>query len=188
VQTTLPTHDAVIALTFDACGGPRGSGYNRQLIELLRRHSVSATLFINTRWVEANRPVFYDLAEDPLFEIANHGTRHIPLSVTGRHAYNIAGTRDAGEVIDEVAGSQSRLTRLLGHPPKFFRPGTAYYCGRPGYRNSSASVPRLQIREAVCIPADDAAALRRTGYWTAWHTPTWLISSATSNVLGSWCV
>jgi len=127
VQTLLPTHDAVIALTFDACGGPRGSGYNRHLIELLRRHSVPATLFINTRWVEVNRRAFDELAQDPLFEIGNHGTRHIPLSVTGRSAYNIAGTRDAGEVIDEVAGSQSRLTRLLGHPPRFFRPGTAYY-------------------------------------------------------------
>ena len=52
VQTTLPTHDSVVALTFDACGGPRGSGYNRELIELLRRHSVSATLFMTATKLE----------------------------------------------------------------------------------------------------------------------------------------
>ncbi len=58
--------------------------------------------------------------------IANHGTRHRPLSVTGRSAYGIAGTRSAGEVYDEVAGNQAKLTRLLGVPPRFFRSGTAY--------------------------------------------------------------
>jgi peptidoglycan/xylan/chitin deacetylase (PgdA/CDA1 family) len=127
VRTTLPTHDRVIALTFDACGGRGGSGFDERLIELLSRHSIAATLFINTRWVEANRSAFDRLAQDALFEIANHGIRHIPLSVTGRSAYGIAGTRSAGEVIDEVGGSQSRLTALLGHAPRFFRPGTAHY-------------------------------------------------------------
>lgn len=66
------------------------------------------------------------LAAEPLFEIANHGTRHRPLSVSGRSAYGIAGTRDAGEVYDEVAGNHVKLTRLLGAPPRFFRSGTAY--------------------------------------------------------------
>src|SRR5262249_49057051 len=59
-------------------------------------------------------------------EIANHGTRHRPLSVTGRSAYGIPGTRSAGEVYDEVAGNRAKLTRLLGSPPRFFRSGTAY--------------------------------------------------------------
>jgi peptidoglycan/xylan/chitin deacetylase (PgdA/CDA1 family) len=48
------------------------------------------------------------------------------LSVTGRSAYGIPGTRNAGEVYDEIAGNQAKLTRLLGVPPRFFRSGTAY--------------------------------------------------------------
>ncbi len=122
----LHTSRRVIALTFDACGGPGGSGYDQALIGFLRRREVPATLFLNSRWIDANPAVFRQLAGEPLFEIANHGTRHLPLSVTGRSAYGIPGTRNAGEVYDEVAGNQARLTRLLGVPPRLFRAGTAY--------------------------------------------------------------
>jgi peptidoglycan/xylan/chitin deacetylase (PgdA/CDA1 family) len=126
VVHTLPTTRRVIALTFDACGGPGGGGYDRSLIDFLRQREVPATLFLNSRWIDANPAAFRRLAGEPLFEIANHGTRHLPLSVTGRSAYGIAGTRSAGEVYDEVAGNQTKLTRLLGVPPRFFRSGTAY--------------------------------------------------------------
>ena len=126
VVRDLPTSRRVIALTFDACGGPGGSGYNEALISFLRRREVPATLFLNSRWIDANPTAFRQLAAEPLFEIANHGTRHLPLSVTGRSAYGIGGTRDAGEVYDEVATNQVKLTRLLGAPPRYFRAGTAY--------------------------------------------------------------
>jgi peptidoglycan/xylan/chitin deacetylase (PgdA/CDA1 family) len=122
----LRTSRRVIALTFDACGGPGGSGYDQALLDFLRRRDVPATLFLNSRWIDANPAAFRQLAREPLFEIANHGTRHLPLSVTGRSAYDIGGTRNAGQVYDEVAGNQARLTRLLGVPPRFFRAGTAY--------------------------------------------------------------
>jgi len=126
VLRVLPAAGRVIALTFDACGGRRGSGYDQDLIEFLRRHEIPATLFLNARWIDANPAAFRLLAAEPLFEIANHGTRHLPLSVTGRSAYGIPGTRSAGEVYDEVARNQAKLTRLLGKPPRFFRSGTAY--------------------------------------------------------------
>jgi peptidoglycan/xylan/chitin deacetylase (PgdA/CDA1 family) len=122
----LPTSRRVIALTFDACGGPGGSGYDQALIGFLRRRDVPATLFLNSRWIDANPGAFRRLAGEPLFEIANHGTRHLPLSVTGRSAYGIGGTRNAGQVYDEIAGNQAKLTRLLGVAPRFFRAGTAY--------------------------------------------------------------
>ncbi|MBO4259116.1 polysaccharide deacetylase family protein [Streptomyces griseorubiginosus] len=106
--------------------GRGGSGYDRALIDFLRRREIPATLFLNSRWTDANPAVFRRLAAEPLFEIANHGTRHLPLSVTGRSAYGIPGTRSAAEVYDEVAGNRAKLTRLLGSPPRFFRSGTAY--------------------------------------------------------------
>jgi peptidoglycan/xylan/chitin deacetylase (PgdA/CDA1 family) len=124
--TALSTTRRVIALTFDACGGRGGSGYDQSLIDFLRQREVPATLFLNSRWIDANQAAFRRLAAEPLFEIANHGTRHLPLSVTGRSAYGIPGTRTAGEVYDEVAGNEAKLTRLLGVPPRFFRSGTAY--------------------------------------------------------------
>ncbi|MDF9816768.1 peptidoglycan/xylan/chitin deacetylase (PgdA/CDA1 family) [Streptomyces sp. SPB162] len=126
VVTSLPASQRAIALTFDACGGRGGSGYDRDLIDFLRSRRVPATLFLNSRWIDANPVAFRQLAGEPLFEIANHGTRHPPLSVSGRSAYGIPGTRNAGEVYDEVAGNHAKLTRLLGRAPRFFRPGTAY--------------------------------------------------------------
>ncbi|MFD9789909.1 polysaccharide deacetylase family protein [Streptomyces sp. NPDC059070] len=122
----LPVTGKVAALTFDACGGKGGSGYDKALVDFLRRRSVPATLFLNSRWIDENPSLFKELAADPLFEVANHGTRHLPLSVSGRSAYRIPGTRDVGEVYDEVAGNRAELTGLLGHPPRFFRSGTAY--------------------------------------------------------------
>ncbi|MGW2741773.1 polysaccharide deacetylase family protein [Streptomyces sp. NPDC001450] len=126
VTHALPTTKRAVALTFDACGGPGGSGYDRALIDFLRGREIPATLFINSRWIDANPAAFRRLAAEPLFEIANHGTRHRPLSVTGRSAYGIPGTRGAGEVYDEIAGNRAKLTHLLGTPPRFFRSGTAY--------------------------------------------------------------
>ncbi|MET8540466.1 polysaccharide deacetylase family protein [Kitasatospora sp. NPDC004799] len=127
VITALPEGESATALTFDACGGPGGNGYDADLIDFLRAHEVPATLFLNARWIDANPDEFERLAADPLFEIGNHGTAHRPLSVTGRSAYGIAGTRDVGEVYDEVAGNAEKLAGLLGHPPRFFRSGTAHY-------------------------------------------------------------
>jgi peptidoglycan/xylan/chitin deacetylase (PgdA/CDA1 family) len=127
VVVRLPTTDRVIALTLDACGGRTGSGYDAELIETLRRGRVPATLFVNARWIEANPRKFRQLAADPLFEIANHGTEHRPLSVTGRSAYGIAGTSSVAQVVDEVAVNQRLISQLTGAAPTFFRSGTAFY-------------------------------------------------------------
>jgi peptidoglycan/xylan/chitin deacetylase (PgdA/CDA1 family) len=127
VISRLPTTDRVVALTLDACGGRAGSGYDAELIETLRRERVPATLFLNARWIDANRRELEQLAADPLFEIANHGTKHRPLSVTGRSAYGIPGTRGVAQMIDEVSVNQRLITRLTDSAPAFFRSGTAYY-------------------------------------------------------------
>ncbi|QGF22681.1 polysaccharide deacetylase family protein [Raineyella fluvialis] len=116
-----------VALTFDACGGPGGAGVDTDLIALLHSQRIPATLFLNSRWIEANRALAEQLAADDLFEIGNHGTRHLPLSVSGRSAYGIKGTTSVQEVVDEVAGNHDVLARLTGKEPRYFRPGTAYY-------------------------------------------------------------
>jgi peptidoglycan/xylan/chitin deacetylase (PgdA/CDA1 family) len=116
-----------VALTFDACGGSQGNGYDDRLVTLLRRHQVPATLFLNARWIRANPGIAAELASDRLFEIANHGVRHVPLSVTGRSAYGIRGTADVGQVWDELVGGVEAIQELTGRVPQWFRTGTAYY-------------------------------------------------------------
>jgi len=121
------TPGPAVALTLDACGGPSGSGVDTALIDFLIAERFPATLFVNRRWIEANRATFDTLAADDLFTLGNHGTAHRPLSVTGRSAYGVPGTAGVGEVYDEVAGNHVLLTELLGRPPRFFRAGTAWY-------------------------------------------------------------
>lgn len=121
------TSEKIVALTFDACGGKEGSGYDKKLIDYLIQQRIPATLFINSRWIDANPELFQSLAHNPLFEIENHGFLHKPLSVDGRSAYGIAGTQDVGQVVDEVMINERKIERLTGRKPMFFRPGTAYF-------------------------------------------------------------
>jgi len=122
------TNKKVVALTFDACGGSvKSSGYDKKLIDFLIEHKIQATLFINSRWIDTNPELFKALASNPLFEIENHGTKHKPLSLAGAKAYNIEGTKNAGEVKEEILGNDQKILALTGRKMRFFRSGTAYY-------------------------------------------------------------
>lgn len=127
VFTRMATNDKVIALTFDACGGSGGSGYDRELIDYLIKENVPATLFINARWIDANPDTFMSLARNHLFEIENHGYLHRPLSVNGKAAWGISGTKNVGEVVDEVLINAVKIQKLTGRRPIYFRSGTAFY-------------------------------------------------------------
>ncbi|BBH23635.1 polysaccharide deacetylase [Paenibacillus baekrokdamisoli] len=125
--THLNKKDKVIALTFDACGGSKGSGYDKKLIDYLIHEQIPATLFVNARWIDANPAIFLELAKNPLFEIENHGYEHRPLSVTGKAAYGIRGTKNVAAVVDEVSKNEEKIAKLTGRRPLYFRSGTAYY-------------------------------------------------------------
>ena len=128
VTTTFQSDKKEIALTFDACGGSfRSSQYDEQLIAYLTENRIPATLFINARWIKSNPEIFAALASNPLFEIANHGTAHRPLSVNGKSIYNIAGTSSPEEVEREINGNGDLIEKLTAKRPRFFRSGTAYY-------------------------------------------------------------
>lgn len=114
------------ALTFDACGGTKGAHYDVKLVATLRRHDVPATVFLNARWIEAFPTVAAELAADPLFELANHGQQHCPLSVRGQSAYGIPGTTSVGAAYDEILRGMDAVAGLTGERPRLFRPGTAW--------------------------------------------------------------
>jgi peptidoglycan/xylan/chitin deacetylase (PgdA/CDA1 family) len=127
VKTGLATKDKVIALTFDACGSPKGMGLDSRLMAFLEKEKIPATLFINARWIEPNRAAFDRLAANPLFEIGNHGYRHKPASVNGKSVYGINGTKSAEELVDEIERNARLIADLTGRKPRFYRSGTAYY-------------------------------------------------------------
>jgi len=126
VRTRLNTDQRVIALTFDACGGPRGNGYDAKLIEYLKREKIPATLFISGKWIDANSEIFRKLAKEPFFEIENHGLNHKTCSVNGRSAYGITGTNGVDEIFDEIEQNATKIEILTGRKPKYYRPGIAH--------------------------------------------------------------
>lgn len=115
-----------ISLTLDFCGGARGSGTDHAALTMLEKLELPATLFLNSRWIRSNPELTRELAAVPFFELANHGTGHLPLSVNGKSAYGIQGTRGSAEVYEEIMANDGLLAEITGRRPRFFRPGTAY--------------------------------------------------------------
>jgi len=164
VKTRLATDDRVIALTLDACGSANGKGFDAALINYLEREKIPATLFINARWIDANRELFLRLAANPLFEIGNHGLLHKPASVNGRSVYGIDGTKDVAELVDEIELNTVKIRELTGKTPRWYRCGTAFYddvavavIKRLGYEavgfnvlgDAGATYDKDQVREAL---------------------------------------
>ena len=125
VITKLNTDNKVLALTFDACGSG-GDGYDKDLINYLSENKIPATLFITGKWIDKNSNTFKALSENNNFEIENHGTNHVPCSVSGKSAYNIAGENNPGEVVDEIEKNAERIESLTGRKPKFYRAATTF--------------------------------------------------------------
>ena len=127
VKTKFDTNEKVIALTLDACGSPHGMGYDKKLIDFLKQENIPATLFINARWINNNLNTFKTLASNPLFEIANHGLEHKPASVNGKSIYDLEGSKNVEELVDEIELNARKIEQITNKRPRYFRSGTAYY-------------------------------------------------------------
>lgn len=120
------TNRKLIALTFDACGGPHGSEYDAELIDYLRKERIPATLFVTGKWIDANYDTFIELSNDKLFEIENHGLNHRPCSVDGESEYGIKGTPDVPDAFDEIEANERKIEQITGRRPLFYRSATAF--------------------------------------------------------------
>jgi peptidoglycan/xylan/chitin deacetylase (PgdA/CDA1 family) len=126
VDEDIITQQKYIAFTFDACGGPHGDGYDKELIDLLKKEKIPATIFFTGRWIDANFATFLNLSKDTLFEIENHGLNHKPCSIDGESEYGIHGTADVADAFDEIEANARKIEALTNHKPRFYRSATAF--------------------------------------------------------------
>ena len=121
----LPADEKVLALTFDACGGLHGSGFDRDLIDFLKKEKLPATLFVTGSWIEKNLAAFQQLCNEPLFEIENHGLTHHPCTLGKESKYGIKGTGNASAGFDEIELNARQIEFYAHRKPEFYRPATA---------------------------------------------------------------
>jgi len=148
------THQKYMAFTFDACGGEKGAGYDRELIEFLNREKVPATLFVTGKWIDAHFPAFLKLSNDTLFEIENHGLNHKPCSINGESEYGIHGTSNAAEAFDEIEANARKIEAITKHRPRFYRSATAFIdeaCARMAHELGITAVS-FQVLSGDAIP------------------------------------
>jgi peptidoglycan/xylan/chitin deacetylase (PgdA/CDA1 family) len=126
VDEDILTKDKIVAFTFDACGGKKGSGCDKELIAYLERENIPATLFITGKWIDSQFSEFLELSKNPLFEIENHGLNHRPCSISAETAYGITGTHNIGEAFDEIEANARKIQAITNHRPLFYRPATAF--------------------------------------------------------------
>ena len=100
-----------VALTFDACSTLDRSFYDDRVTRVLLSTHTPATLFISGRWAETHVRQMRVLAENPLFEIANHSYIH-------PHMTEMPPERQR----EELLWTQQILLSLTGKLPRFFRP------------------------------------------------------------------
>lgn len=122
----------VVALTFDADmtadEGPRAAGGehfdNPELIALLRRLKVPATVFMTGRWAEEYPSQARSIGTDPLFEIANHSYSHYAFTSPCYGLPTLGKEAIGGEV--ERAFGAIRKTGARNVVPYFRFPGGCY--------------------------------------------------------------
>jgi len=125
IMTKISSSKKMVALTFDACGGPTGSGFDTALIGFLKKEKIEATLFVSGLWIGKNDSLFRQLCAEPLFEIENHGLSHRPCSISGESRYGIAGTENINDVFDEVELNARQIEFYNKKKPRFYRPAAA---------------------------------------------------------------
>ncbi len=124
-----------VALTLDACGGR----VDMRILSTLVDNRIPATIFATGIWLRRNPQAVALLKSHPdLFEVEDHGARHVPALDRPMKVYGIAGAGSSAAVAREVLGGAAALEHAGLPKPRWFRGATAKY--KPG---ALAEIQRL---------------------------------------------
>ena len=141
-----------VALTLDACSG-KADG---RIIKALVDNRIPATIFVTARWLRDNAASLKVIMAHPdLFQIENHGARHVPAVDHPLSVFGIKAAGSAAAVRQEISGGATAILAATGHVPRWFRGATGKY-------SRSAMAIVTSQGEAVAgysLVADDGARL-----------------------------
>jgi peptidoglycan/xylan/chitin deacetylase (PgdA/CDA1 family) len=149
----LPAESKTVALTLDACSG----AFDADLIRFLALYRIPATVFLTARWIAHNPTGVAMLRANPdLFQLENHGARHVPAVIgPGRQVYGIEGSPDLEHLQREIEGGAQAVEKLTGTAPRWYRGATGEYDAQ-----ALARIAELGYKVAgFSVNADDGASL-----------------------------
>lgn len=114
IITRLPTHDSVIALTFDACESVTPSYFDTAVLHYIIRNELPATLFISGRFAARNKQTLAEISELPFIEIENHSYDHILHMERLSLPDFFSDVERARDSLQAVTGSETRFFRFPG--------------------------------------------------------------------------
>jgi len=113
-----------VALTLDACDGRT----DMRIVSVLIDNRIPATIFASGRWIRSNPAALkLMLAHADLFEIEDHGARHVPAIDRPVRVYGLATAGSPAGVTAEVEGGADAVARATGRRPAWFRGAAAQY-------------------------------------------------------------
>ena len=141
-----------VALTLDACGGRTDD----RILSALVDNRIPATIFATGLWLRRNPDAIAVLkAHRDLFEIEDHGARHVRAIDRPLRVYGIESAGSAEAVSREVLGGADALAEAGLANPRWFRGATAKYTA-----TSMAQIEKLGFRIAgYSLNADGGSLL-----------------------------
>lgn len=141
-----------VALTLDACSGKT----DQRIVQALVANGIPATVFVTARWLRRNGDtVKLMLAHPDLFQIENHGARHVPAVTVPMKVYGIATAGSPEAVRAELDGGRQAVIAATGRAPLWFRGATGRY-------DTAAMAEIRGLGETIAgysLRADDGATL-----------------------------
>lgn len=116
-----------IAFTFDADMTPYmkkeletgkiASWYDKELVDLLIKENVEATIFVTGLWAESYPTVTKELSDNPLFEIGSHSYKHYSFT---KDCYSLPYLKE-NEKEEDLTKSVNTLKEITGKEITLFR-------------------------------------------------------------------
>jgi peptidoglycan/xylan/chitin deacetylase (PgdA/CDA1 family) len=133
-----------VALTLDACGGSTDS----RILDALVENRISATIFVTGLWLKHNAAALAVMRAHPdLFELEDHGARHVPAVEAPVRIYGIRAAGSPVAVTAEVENGADAIEKAGGPAPHWFRGAAAKYdlsamtlIGKLGFRIAGYSL------------------------------------------------
>ncbi len=159
-----------VALTFDACTGH----VDDRILNALVDNKIKATIFVTARWLKRNPQAIITLkAHADLFEIENHGARHLPAVDEPHPVFGLAPAGSPDGVRKEVKDGATAVETAFGHRPTWFRGAAAEYT-----KTSLELIRTLNFKIGGFSMSGDGGAS-----WTAGHAEKTIAAAKDGDVV-----